>query len=90
MRKPATVRAKLIVMALATTFAALVTMSASMLIYDLTTFQQNWVDDLTTQAEIVATVSAPAVSFNDPAVARQNLALLRVRPQIEADRKSVV
>ncbi|AXA91535.1 hypothetical protein DPH57_10465 [Massilia sp. YMA4] len=84
MRKPATVRAKLIVMALATTFAALVTMSASMLIYDLTTFQQNWVDDLTTQAEIVATVSAPAVSFNDPAVARQNLALLRVRPQIEA------
>ncbi|WP_338759063.1 ATP-binding protein [Massilia sp. METH4] len=77
------VRAKLVAMALATTFAALVTTSVSMLVYDLTTFQQNWVDDLTTQAEIVATVSAPAVGFNDHAAARQNLALLRVRPQIQ-------
>jgi len=82
--RPHTVRAKLVVMALATTFVALVTMSVSMLIYDLITFQQNWVDDLTTQAEIVATVSAPAISFNDPGAARQNLALLRVRPQIQA------
>jgi len=81
--RPDTVRAKLVAMALATTFAALVTMSFSMLVYDLSTFQQNWVDDLTTQAEIVATVSAPAVGFNDPAAARQNLALLRVRPQIQ-------
>nr|WP_229430081.1 ATP-binding protein [Pseudoduganella umbonata] len=81
--RPDTVRAKLVAMALATTFAALVTTSVSMLVYDLTTFQQNWVDDLTTQAEIVATVSAPAVGFNDPAAARQNLALLRVRPQIQ-------
>ncbi|GGX78075.1 response regulator [Massilia dura] len=81
--RPDTVRAKLVAMALATTFAALVTMSVSMLIYDLSTFQKNWVDDLTTQAEIVATVSAPAVGFNDPAVARQNLELLRVRPQIQ-------
>jgi len=79
-----TVRAKLIVMALATTFVALVTTSVSMLVYDVVTFQQTWVDDLTTQAEIVATVSAPAVTFNDPAAARQNLALLRVRPQIQA------
>jgi len=78
------VRARLIVMALATTFVALVTMSGAMLVYDLTTFQQNWIDDLTTQAEIVATVSAPAISFNDPVAARQNLALLRVRPQIQA------
>jgi len=81
--RPETVRAKLVAMALATTFAALVTTSVSMLVYDLTTFQQNWLDDLTTQAEIVATVSAPAVGFNDPAAARQNLALLRVRPQIQ-------
>ncbi|TWI69988.1 signal transduction histidine kinase [Pseudoduganella lurida] len=82
--RPHSVRAKLVAMALATTFAALVTMAASMLAYDLMAFQQNWVDDLTTQADIIATVSAPAVGFNDPAAARQNLALLRVRPQIEA------
>jgi signal transduction histidine kinase/ActR/RegA family two-component response regulator len=78
------VRAKLILMALATTMVALVTTSVCMLVYDLKSFQQGWVDDLTTQAEIIATISAPAVSFNDPATARQNLLLLRVRPQIRS------
>jgi len=78
------VRIKLILTALATTFVALVVTTVSMLVYDLQSFQQGWVDDLTTQAELVATASAPALSFNDPRAARQNLALLRVRPQIEA------
>jgi signal transduction histidine kinase/CheY-like chemotaxis protein len=78
------VRAKLILMALVTTMVALVTTSVCMLVYDLKSFQQGWVDDLTTQAEIIATISAPAVSFNDPATARQNLLLLRVRPQIRS------
>ncbi|CAN7226735.1 ATP-binding protein [Pseudoduganella sp. LjRoot289] len=71
-------------MALATTFVALVTASIAMLLYDLNSYQQYWVDDMTTQAEIVATVSTPAISFNDPVAARQNLSLLRVRPQIQA------
>jgi len=82
--KAGTVRAKLILMALVTTLVALVTTSVCMLVYDLKSFQQGWVDDLTTQAEIIATMSAPAVSFNDPAAARQNLSLLRVRPQIRS------
>ena len=81
---PGSVRIKLILTALTTTFVALVVTSACMLLYDLNTFQQGWVDDLTTQAELVATTSAPALIFNDPATARQNLALLRVRPQIQA------
>jgi len=84
LRQATTVRAKLILVALATTLVALVTTSACMLVYDLKSFQTNWVDDLTTQAEIIATMSAPAVSFNDPLAARQNLGLLRVRPQIRA------
>jgi signal transduction histidine kinase/ActR/RegA family two-component response regulator len=78
------VRIKLILTALATTFIALVVTTVAMLLYDLQSFQQGWVDDLTTQAELVATASAPALSFNDPRAAQQNLALLRVRPQIEA------
>jgi signal transduction histidine kinase len=82
--KPGTVRGKLILMALATTFAALVASSAAMLLYDLDSFQQYWVDDMTTQAEIVAAVSTSALSFNDQTAARQNLSLLRVRPQIQA------
>jgi len=78
------VRFKLILTALATTFFALVVTSVCMLIYDLNSFQQGWVDDLTTQAELVATTSVPALTFNDPRTARQNLGLLRVRPQIQA------
>jgi signal transduction histidine kinase/ActR/RegA family two-component response regulator len=79
-----TVRGKLILMALITTLVALITTSVCVLIYDVKSFQQGWVDDLTTQAEIIATMSAPAVSFNDQAAARQNLELLRVRPQIRS------
>ncbi len=82
--RPATVRGKLVVMALATTFVALMTAAAGMLLYDLDSYQQYWVDDMTTQAEIIAVVSTPALSFNDPAAARQNLGMLRVRPHILA------
>ena len=78
------VRAKLILMALATTFVALIVTSTAMLAYDLSSFKQYMVDDLTTQAEILAVVSTAAINFNDAEAARQNLALLRVRPQIMA------
>jgi signal transduction histidine kinase/CheY-like chemotaxis protein len=37
-----------------------------------------------TQADIMARVTAPALTFNDEETARQNLAVLRVRPQILA------
>jgi signal transduction histidine kinase/ActR/RegA family two-component response regulator len=76
------VRSKLILMAVSTTFVALLTASIAMLLYDLRTFQQYWVDDLMTQADILASVSAPSLAFNDAKSAQQNLAVLRVRPQI--------
>ncbi|ATQ77624.1 hybrid sensor histidine kinase/response regulator [Massilia violaceinigra] len=76
------VRSKLILMAVSTTFVALLSASIAMLLYDLRTFQRYWVDDLMTQADIIASVSAPALSFNDARSAQQNLAVLRVRPQI--------
>jgi signal transduction histidine kinase/CheY-like chemotaxis protein len=76
------VRTKLILMAVSTTFVALLSAAIAMLLYDLRTFQQYWVDDLTTQADIIASVTAPALAFNDAKTARQNLAVLRVRPQI--------
>ena len=76
------VRSKLIIMAVSTTFVALMSAAIAMLLYDLRTFQQYWVDDLTTQADIIASVTAPALAFNDAKSAQQNLAVLRVRPQI--------
>ncbi|UMR28698.1 hypothetical protein MJ904_16330 [Massilia sp. MB5] len=78
------VRIRLILMALATTFVALLVAAGCMLLYDARSFQQTWASDLTAQAEIVAMASVPALNFNDPAAARQNLALLRVRPAIHA------
>ncbi|MES2901275.1 MAG: ATP-binding protein [Pseudomonadota bacterium] len=76
------VRSKLILMAVSTTFVALLAASLAMLLYDMRTFQRYWVDDLMTQADIIASVTAPALAFNDAKTARQNLAVLKVRPQI--------
>ncbi|MBQ5947050.1 ATP-binding protein [Massilia sp. ST3] len=84
MHDTGSVRSKLILMAVATTVVALLSAGAAMLLLDLRTFQRYWIDDLTTQADIVATVTAPAVSFNDVTGAAQNLRLLRLRPQIVA------
>jgi two-component system, sensor histidine kinase len=79
-----TVRSRLMLMAVSTTLVALLTASVAMMLFDLRTFQRNWVADQTTQASIMARVTAPALSFNDAKTAQQNLAVLRVRPQILA------
>ena len=83
-RDGGTVRGKLILMAVSTTFVALLAASVAMLLFDLRAFQRYWTDDLMTQADIMARVTAPALTFNDEETARQNLAVLRVRPQILA------
>jgi signal transduction histidine kinase/ActR/RegA family two-component response regulator len=78
------VRGKLILMAVSTTFVALLAAAIAMLLFDLRAFQRYWTDDLAAQAEIMAHVNAPALSFDDPDAARANLAMLGVRPQIVA------
>ena len=83
-RDAGSVRSKLIKMAVFTTLAALLSASVAMLLLDLRTFQSYWVDDLTAQADIMASVTAPALSFNDVDTAQQQLAVLRARPQILA------
>ena len=83
-RDGGTVRGKLILMAVSTTFVALLAASLAMLLLDLRAFQRYWTDDLMTQADIMARVTAPALTVNDEETARQNLAVLRVRPQILA------
>jgi two-component system, sensor histidine kinase len=84
LRDGGTVRGKLILMAVSTTFVALLAASAAMLLFDLRAFQRYWADDLTAQADIMARVTAPALAFNDDAAASQTLAVLRVRPQVLA------
>jgi signal transduction histidine kinase/CheY-like chemotaxis protein len=82
MRATGSVRSKLIIMAVSSTFVALLLASIAMLLVDLRSFRQDSVDALTAQAELIASVTAPALAFNDAKTAGQNLALLRVYPQI--------
>ena len=84
MRAVTSIRRKMMVVVMTTTLVALLISAASLLVYELESYRSGWVDDLTTQADLVAKASAAALSFDDARVARENLALLRLRPQIEA------
>jgi signal transduction histidine kinase/CheY-like chemotaxis protein len=83
-RDSGSVRSKMILMAVSTTLVALLSAAIAMLLFDARAFQRYWVDDLMSQADIMANVTAPAIALNDARAARQNLAVLRVRPQIMA------
>ncbi|HSH92082.1 MAG TPA: ATP-binding protein [Ramlibacter sp.] len=76
------IRQKLNWVVLATTFIALTLAGIAMVIYDLRSYQQTWEDDLRTQADLLGLATAPALSFNDPKTAYENLALLKARPNI--------
>ena len=75
---------KLMLVVLATTFTGLLLSALAMLAYDVRTYQSSWRDDLRTQADLIASSSAPALAFNDPRTATENLALLKSRPAIAA------
>ena len=84
MTRRASLRRRITVVVMTTTFAALLMSATALLIYELRSYRSAWIADLTTQAELVANSSAAALTFDDAGAARQNLALLRLRPQIEA------
>jgi signal transduction histidine kinase/ActR/RegA family two-component response regulator len=78
------IRRKLTVVMLGTAIVALLVTATAMIVYEARTYHQTWVDDLVTQAEIIGKTSAPALSFDDPKAARENLAVLRLRPLVTA------
>jgi signal transduction histidine kinase/DNA-binding response OmpR family regulator len=73
---------KLVLGVLMTTLTALLVACASMLVLDVRNYQTGWADDLRAQADILATVTQPALEFNDAKVAQENLLQLRARPLI--------
>jgi signal transduction histidine kinase/ActR/RegA family two-component response regulator len=77
-------RMKLIGVVLVTTLVALLVALAAMVAYDLHAYHQAWVNDMSTQAELLGQTSAPALAFDDAKLARENLNLLRIRPQVRA------
>lgn len=77
-------RRKLMFVVLSTSFLALLLMGSTLLIYELRTYHQSWINDMVTQADLMGRASAAALTFDDDKVARDNLALLRLRPKVIA------
>jgi diguanylate cyclase (GGDEF)-like protein len=78
------VRNKLFAVVLLTSLAALLVTGISMAVYDLRSYRERWVSDLNMQAELIGRACIPALEFNDRDLAKNNLALLEVRPQVKA------
>ncbi|MEO8751288.1 MAG: ATP-binding protein [Casimicrobiaceae bacterium] len=77
-----TVRAKVILVVLATTLTSLLVAGVALVVNERKTYDEQLITDLTAQADFIARASAPALAFDDPQSARDDLALLRARPQI--------
>jgi signal transduction histidine kinase len=79
-----TLRGKLMLVVFASTFASLLFAAIALAIYEVRHYDDALIADLETQAEILARASEAALQFNDAPVANENLALLRLRPQMRA------
>ena len=78
------IRYKLALVALTTTLAALIVAGVALAIYDMRAYRNAGVSDLLTQADILGRASAPALAFDDAKSARENLLLLKAKPNIAA------
>ena len=78
------IRTKLVSAVMATTLAALLVSIAIIIGYDLRSYHRSLINDLATQAELVGHMTSAALTFDDPRLANENLALLRTRPQVRA------
>ncbi len=77
-------RRTLTTVVLATTLVALLLSTAALLALEFTNQRKAWITDLQAHAEVLAASSAAALGFEDVAAARESLAVLGVRPEIDA------
>jgi signal transduction histidine kinase/ActR/RegA family two-component response regulator len=84
MRVKGTLQRQLTWVVMTTTLTALLLSAFVLMVYEVRAYRRAWVLDLSTQADLIATATAPALAFDDAKAAYENLALLRVRPQIRA------
>ncbi len=84
MSRQRSIRKKLVAVVMTTTFVALLVSIAIVIGYDLRSYHRALVNDLSTQAELVGHMTSAALSFDDPRLANENLALLRTSPLVRA------
>ncbi|MBZ2207887.1 ATP-binding protein [Massilia soli] len=77
-------RHKLSVVVMLTTLASLLVSIAIVIAYDLRQYHRALLGDMSTQAELLGHMTSAALSFDDQRLAAENLALLRIRPQVRA------
>jgi two-component system, sensor histidine kinase len=77
------VRGKLVAVVVATTIIAVLVAGVAMLSHDLTVYRRSWVSDLSTQANILALSTTPALLFDDRDTATRNLNALQARPEVQ-------
>ncbi|UGQ45790.1 ATP-binding protein [Massilia endophytica] len=75
---------KLLAIVMVATLAALFVSIGVTIAYDLHAYHQSIRADMETQAELLGHMSSPALAFDDPRLARENLGLLRLRPKMYA------
>lgn len=83
-RSKSSIRIKLLILMLSATLAALLVALAALAAYEIGNYKQQWISDLSTQAEILGRSSAAAILFNDRQNALHNLELLQARTKIIA------
>jgi signal transduction histidine kinase/CheY-like chemotaxis protein len=78
------IRKKLVAVVLSATLAALLVSLGALIAYDLRGYHRLLIDDVTTQAELLGRMTSAALAFDDQRLAKENLALLRLRPGMRA------
>ena len=84
MKRPGSLRRKVLLVVMAATGAALLLSAFALLFYEVSSFRRDWTSDLASQAGLIARAAAPALAFDDPKAAREALAAMKLRPQILA------
>lgn len=82
MKSQSSVHRKLLFLVPATTTLALAITGAAMILYDLRSYRQIWIGDLTAQADMLGLAAVPALELEDPGAARAYLEPLAARPDI--------
>ena len=77
-------RQKLAGVVMMTTLAALLVSVCILIAYDSRQYHRALLGDMSTQAELLGHMTSAALSFDDQRLAAENLALLRIRPQVRA------
>jgi signal transduction histidine kinase/CheY-like chemotaxis protein len=78
------IRNKLVSIVMLTTLVALIVSLGAIVAYDLRSYHNNLITDMTTQAELLGHMTAPALTFDDKQLAAENLGLFRIRTSVRA------